>query len=115
VTGAIFTPDSKQLLSIGFDRYLHVWNVATGAEVKKMGPTSDGLYGIAFSRDGKQLATSGYAGNITLWNLAEGKAVQTLKLKFGAYCIAFTPDGKAVVTGHDNHICYITPLTAATR
>ena len=26
--------------------------------------------------------------------------------------VAFTPDGKAVVTGHDNHICYITPLTA---
>ena len=23
---------------------------------------------------------------------------------------AFTPDGKALVTGHDNHLCLVTPL-----
>ena len=45
-------------------------------------------------------------------DLAEGKAVWTRKLKFGAYCVAFTPDGKAVVTGHDNGSCYVTPLDA---
>ena len=59
------------------------------------------------------LATSGYAGNITLWNLTTGKALVSRKLKaFGAYCIAFTPDGKSVVTGHDNHNCYINFLSA---
>ena len=43
--------------------------------------------------------------------MAEGKATMSKKLKaIGAYCIAFTPDGKALVTGHDNKICYVTPI-----
>jgi WD40 repeat protein len=76
-----------------------------------MGPTPDDLYGIAFSSDGKALATSGYGGYVHLWNLAEGKATFSKKLKaFGAYCVVFTPDGKALVTGHDNHSILVTPL-----
>ena len=111
-TGVVFAPDSQTLYSIGFDRNVRVWTVADGKEVKKLGPTPDDLYGIAFSRDGKDLVTSGYGGNVTVWNLAEGKPAWTKKLKFGAYCVLFTPDGKAVITGHDNHICYITPVKA---
>jgi WD40 repeat protein len=48
-----------------------------------------------------------------VWNIDEGKAISTRKLKkFGAYCITFTPDGKFLVTGHDDHNCYITPVEA---
>jgi WD40 repeat protein len=113
VTGAVFTPDNASVISIGLmDRCLRIWSVSTGMETKKLGPTADDLYGIAWSRDGKMLATSGYGGNVIVWNLAEGKPASTRKLKFGAYCVAFTPDGKAVVTGHDNHIVYVTPLAA---
>jgi WD40 repeat protein len=114
VTGVVFAPDSSSVYSIGFDRLVREWNVASGAETKKMGPTPDDLYGIALARDGKSLATSGYGGNVTVWNLADGKPTFTRKLKFGAYCIAFTPDGKALITGHDNQSCYITPLTPTT-
>jgi WD40 repeat protein len=113
VTGVVFTPDGKQLASIGFDRFVRLWSVEGGVEVKKLGPASDDLYGLAFSRDGKALATSGYGGYITLWDLGAGKKLASRKLKaFGAYCITFTPDGKSVVTGHDNHHCYVTALTA---
>jgi WD40 repeat protein len=115
VTGVLFTPDNASVLSIGLlDHYLRQWNVASGAEAKKMGPTPDDLYGIALSRDGKALVTSGYGGNVILWNLTDGKPLQTHKLKFGAYCVTFTPDGKSIITGHDNHICYITPFTGKT-
>ncbi len=79
------------------------------SELKNMGPTPDDLYGLAFSKEGK-LATCGYAGNVTLWNLADGKPATTRKLpKPLAMCVAFTPDGKALVTGHKNMV-YITPL-----
>jgi WD40 repeat protein len=109
-TGVAFSPDSTQLYSIGFDRHLRVWDVASGNEVKKLGPTADDLYGIAVSKDGKTVATSGYGGNLTLWNIAEGKAILTKKIKFGAYCVVFAPDGKSLITGHDDHNIYLTPL-----
>jgi WD40 repeat protein len=110
VTGALFTPDGKQVVSIGHDRFVRLFEVASGNEVKKLGPTEDDLYGVAFSRDGMMLATSGYAGHVKVWNLAEGKATFAKNLKPCAYCVTFTPDGKALVTGHDNSICYVTPV-----
>jgi WD40 repeat protein len=112
-TGVIFGPDNTTLYAIGFDRYVRVWNAVEGKEIKKIGPTPSDLYGIAFSRDHKDLATSDYGGNITVWNLAEGKPAWTRKIKFGAYCIAFTPDGKALITGHDKAGVLITPIKPA--
>ncbi len=71
--------------------------------------TPDDLYGIAFSRDGQTLATSGYAGYLTIWDLAQGKPKSSRKLKtFGAYCLAFTSDGKTIVTGHDTGVLLFT-------
>src|SRR5262249_43153074 len=110
VSSVVFGPDNATLYSAGFDNLVHVWNVGTGMETKKFGPTPDYLYGIVFSRDGKQLATVGYGGHVTAWNLADGKPAFTKKLKSVAYCVTFTPDGKGLVSGHDNQVVYVTPL-----
>ena len=85
---------------------------APGAnEIKKLGPTPDDLYGIALSRDGKTLATCGYGGHLIVWNLADAKPASTHKLPHVTYCLTFTPDGKALITGHDRpYVCLITPL-----
>src|SRR5262249_49699769 len=80
VTGVIFTPDNASVICIGFDRLVRVFNLATGAETKKMGPTPDDLYGIAFSRDGKLLATSGYGGQLSVWDLTSDKPKWTKKI-----------------------------------
>ena len=81
VTGVVFTPNGQQVVSIGMDRFVRLWDVKAGKQVKEMGPTPDDLYGVAFSRDGKSLATSGYAGYITLWDLAGGKEVDATEVE----------------------------------
>ena len=74
VTAVQFTPDGKQLLSVGCDNMLRVWNVADGKELKKLGPTPDWIFGLALSRDKKAIATAGYGGHLYLWDLNAGKS-----------------------------------------
>ncbi len=120
VTNLAFSPDAKTLYSVGFDEKVHVWDVEKGTEAKELEPAKekkDMPFGMALSADGKTLLTSGYGGWLRLWDLAADKPMveknlkEVDKKKFGAYCVAFSPDGKFAVTGHDDHTVLITPLT----
>ena len=61
----------------------------------------------------------GYGGGLYVWDLGGklDKPTFSGKLKvFGAYCVAFAPDGKSLITGHDkpakdNVKILITPIT----
>jgi WD40 repeat protein len=111
VTAVAFAPDGQHLLSVGFDKYLRVWNLADGKEVKKIGPTPDDILGLAVSRDGK-IATAGYGGHLYVWDIQSGKPSFTHALPRGTitYCVAFAPDGGALVTGHEKNFVLVTPL-----
>jgi len=117
ITAVAFSPDSARLVSIGFDRMAHVWNVADGAEVKKLGATPDDLFGLALSRDGKLAATAGYGGSLRVWDWAGGKLVFSHDLKYVVtYCITFTPDGRALVTGQEkDNAARVTALKMADK
>jgi WD40 repeat protein len=113
----VFAPDNKTLYSCGFDKDLRAWDVTDGREVKDFGLTPDDVYGMVLSKDGKTLATAGYGGHLRLWDIETGKAkafqlAAPKKKTMITYCIAFTPDGQAVVTGHEWDNCAIvTPLS----
>src|SRR5262245_29531529 len=69
VNAIVFTPDSSQVLAVGFDHMLRFYNVADGKETKKIGPTPDWLVGVALSKDGKNVATAGYGGSLRVYEL----------------------------------------------
>lgn len=121
VIGVLFTPDNNTVLAVGFDKKLRFWSVSEGKETKKIGPAPDDLYGVALSRDGKLVATAGYGGSLRVYELASGKEVFTHQLpgpgkKMVTYCVAFTPDGRALVTGHElNNAARVTPLDQAKK
>lgn len=108
-TVVAFTPDGKQVLTGCNDKFLRYWNLADGKEAKKIGPTPDYIFGLALSKDGTRVATAGYGGSLRVYELAtgnqvfpeKGKEKEADQARKGAitYCIAFTPDGKSVVTG----------------
>jgi WD40 repeat protein len=82
------------------------------AKTKKVKLTENDMYGIAFARDGKGLATADYAGWVYLWDLSAGKAAWSKKLKAPCiYCVVFSPDGKFLLTGHDNKTIQVTPTS----
>jgi WD40 repeat protein len=119
-----FTADGKQVLSGGSDKYLRYWSIADGKETKKIGPTPDWIFGLAVSKDGKNVATAGYGGSLRVYEISSGKELypgegvaekEKNKDRRGwiTYSAAFTPDGKAVVTGHEKGgkgIAKVTPI-----
>lgn len=116
-TVVAFTPDGKYVLTGSNDKYLRYWSVSDGKEAKKIGPTPDYVFGLAVSKDGTKVATAGYGGSLRVYDLASGDRIfpakapdakkdeEVLKAADAArrgaitYCIAFSPDGKSVITG----------------
>jgi WD40 repeat protein len=117
VSFVAYTPDGKGLITDSLDGIPRLWDVQTGAEVRRFirsvtpAPTSEdafdflGLlrsigYGSALSPDGRVLASGTSDGRITLWSVATGKELQTLKSS-GTVAIVgltFSPDGELLAS-----------------
>ena len=111
VTGVVFAGDPKTLVSVSMDRTIRVWDVAEGKETKKLGPTPDDPYAVAWSPKSKLLGVCGYSGLVSAWDPAEDKPRFTKAIKSPGYCVAFTADGKRLISGHDNGSVVVTPIT----
>ncbi len=104
VDSVTFSPDGISLASAGGDD-LRLWDVATGREVRVV---AEGSACIAFSPDGRTLAT-GTGNTIRLWDVASGKLIRHLT-GHGSWLIpalAFSPDGKRLVSGSRDHTVII--------
>src|SRR5262245_54646902 len=112
VTGVTFLDDT-QLVSVSMDRTIRIWNVSDGKETKKAGPTEDDAYAVAWAEKTKTVAVCGYSGLVSVWRPGEekGDKLKSFKpVKSPGYCVAFTADGKMVITGHDNGTVAVSPV-----
>jgi WD40 repeat protein len=94
----VFSADGK-LLASSANGLLHIWDTATGTELRSF---RGGARGLAFSPDGKLLAAIQNTGTVTLWETANGNPQATLKPSPGIRVrlhpsqppgLAFSPDG----------------------
>lgn len=94
----LFTPDTKQLITAGPDKELHVWEVPTGKEVRKFGKHPDWISLLMLAPNGRQLLSSCNDGNMRLWDLASGEELARFDHD-GQLCFGFfSPDSKQIVS-----------------
>ena len=65
--GISFSPDGRRLVTAGWDRWLKLWDIATGRETLSI-KTDVGYYDAIFDPSGERIATSGHESQIRLYD-----------------------------------------------
>jgi RNA polymerase sigma factor (sigma-70 family) len=99
VHAVAFSPDGKFLVTGGENRRINVWDAVSGRHLRAIAGMS--AKDVSFSPDGKRLAAAWINdANARVWDLATGE--ELLKVSHdaskGVQAIAFTPDGKKLVS-----------------
>lgn len=102
VFGAEFV-DEKRVLIWADDNTIRILDSHTGSELKSF-TSQDKLYRVTASPVGEQFATRSEDGAIVLWNITTGEKTSLTKDGGGVFEIAFSPDGKRLVSGGKNGV-----------
>jgi WD40 repeat protein len=76
ITGIVFTPDGKHVLTSSNDQTARLWDVQTLLEVRQLSGPSGRVFDVAISADGTSLLTAGEDGTTRHWQIDYQDAVE---------------------------------------
>lgn len=100
VNGLAFSPDGRTLVAGAGDDLVQIWDVASGELQRTLRQPASGWLRVTFSADGKLLA-GGSDTCVQVWDTATWKELCSVPTP-AAGLVAFTPDGRAVLTAGHN-------------
>lgn len=117
-----YSLDGRLIASGGTDGTVRIWSADTG-ECLQVLPGHDFAATVAFSPDGTLIATKSVGGMPPLerlWETATGKLTAELTYEksfteYGAYCEAFSPDGRRLAVVYHNDDIVVWDVATAER
>ncbi len=91
--------DGRQLAVGGDDGTVKIWNVGTWEESLTFPAHRQKIHRLAFSPDQLQLATGSWDETVKIWDARTGRLIQTLDHGIAVFSLAYSPDGRWLVSG----------------
>jgi WD40 repeat protein len=107
ITAAVFSPDSKTVLTISGDRTVGIWDAKTGQSLGFLKGHEGPIISAAFSADGRRVVTTAGGRDVTdqrdntarIWEVSTARQVAVLRGHSGPVrSAAFSPDGRRLIT-----------------
>lgn len=100
VNSVAFSVDGKKIISGSEDCTMRVWDTQVGKAVGELGHT-EAVRALAVSPDGNWVASLELYGTVWIWSMSTHEVISVLKgqEKTRANSVAFSPDGKYILTG----------------
>ncbi len=99
VTGGLFTPDGRLIVTSSLDGTLRLWQAQTGKELRLYAGHTGPIWRHALSPDGRTILSSGFDGTARVWNLETGVELHRFTHEDGVTAVDFSPDGAHILTG----------------
>ncbi len=96
---ALFSPDSKFVITANHANVSKVWDVATGNITKTFAGHEDWIYAVRITSDQKKVITASFDKTIKIWDFESGRLLTTLEgHKDGVYLMALSSDNKTLIS-----------------
>jgi WD40 repeat protein/energy-coupling factor transporter ATP-binding protein EcfA2 len=97
VDSATFSPDGSRIVTTS--NIGHIWDAATGKEIKVLRGHNDAMKSAVFSPHGSRIVTASWDGTASIWDAATGEEIKVLRGHASVVTSAtFSPDGSRIVT-----------------
>lgn len=104
INGLVLSRDASTMLTSCDNHTVYLWDVAKAEELKRFTGHTNFVYCAAFSPDGRHIASGSTDRTVRVYDMGTGNTVKTFECANNVFNVAFTSDGKYVLSSGDNVI-----------